>query len=114
MPKVAYFIPPESPMATISRDFIPAGWDVTMMDASVATEQEQIDLVLLDLSMPKMSGQEVLAGIRAISMNTDVIILTGHFANAGEFPGVRQVIKKPFRSQELLGSIRAVLDTPIS
>jgi phosphoglycerate dehydrogenase-like enzyme len=45
MPKVAYFIPPESPMATISREFIPDGWDVTMMDASVATEQEQIDLV---------------------------------------------------------------------
>ncbi len=45
MPKVAYFIPPESPMATISRDFIPAGWDVTMMDASVSSEQEQIDLV---------------------------------------------------------------------
>ncbi|MDA1256908.1 MAG: NAD(P)-dependent oxidoreductase [Chloroflexi bacterium] len=45
MPKVAYFIPPESPMATISREFIPAGWDVTMMDASKASEQEQIDLV---------------------------------------------------------------------
>lgn len=45
MPKVAYFIPPESPMATISRDYVPAGWDVTMMDASKASEQEQIDLV---------------------------------------------------------------------
>ena len=45
MPRVAYFIPPESPMATISRDFIPAGWSVTMMDASKASEQEQIDLV---------------------------------------------------------------------
>ncbi|MCH7593969.1 MAG: lactate dehydrogenase [Chloroflexi bacterium] len=44
-PRVAYFIPPESPMATISRDYVPAGWDVTMMDASTASEQDQIDLV---------------------------------------------------------------------
>ncbi len=77
-------------------------------------KQEQIDLVLLDLSMPKMSGQEVLAGIRAMDTQTDVIILTGHTANAGEFPGVRQVIKKPFRGQELLGAIRNVLDSPLS
>lgn len=42
MPTVAYFIKPDSPMAAISMEYAPAGWDIRLIDAATAPEDEQI------------------------------------------------------------------------
>ena len=48
------------------------GWQVFQR------EQERIDLVILDLSMPKMSGQELLKHMFALNPAVKVIISTGN------------------------------------
>jgi DNA-binding NtrC family response regulator len=65
------------------QDFLNAeGFDVTTLaDPSVAVERvrdEVFHLVVLDLMMPKVSGLDLLAQIRAVDDDIAVIILTGY------------------------------------
>lgn|GEM_PF-2725251 len=71
---------------------------------------EQIDLVLLDLSMPVMSGKEMLEELCTMEVQTKVIVFTGYATDASEMPGVGRVIRKPLRMNELAQAVRAVLD----
>jgi DNA-binding NarL/FixJ family response regulator len=49
-------------------------------EAIEIVKQNKPDLVLLDLTMPKMDGLEVTQAIREISPDTNVLILTMHFS----------------------------------
>jgi CheY-like chemotaxis protein len=65
-------------------------------------------LVLLDLTMPRMSGAETLVGLRAVRPNVPVIIITGHGEDAlakDEQTGVMGYLQKPFGPDTL----RAIL-----
>ncbi|MFW6174620.1 MAG: 2-hydroxyacid dehydrogenase [Chloroflexota bacterium] len=42
MPKIAYFIDPDGPMAKISMEYAPADWDVRIVDAAKAPVADQI------------------------------------------------------------------------
>tara|TARA_Y100000588_G_scaffold249072_1_gene263595 strand:+ start:219 stop:1058 length:840 start_codon:yes stop_codon:yes gene_type:complete len=70
---------------------------------------DQIALILLDLSMPHMSGQETLAHLRSIAPNVKVIIFTGHVAAASsaEFAGTER-LEKPINSKGLIRKVRQV------
>ncbi len=74
--------------------------------------QEQPDLVLLDINLPKLSGLEVLRRIRAES-KTPVIMLTVRAEDEdvvrGLDLGADDYIAKPFSPKTLLARIRAVL-----
>jgi len=73
-------------------------------------ERNSIDLVVLDLSMPKMSGWEVLKEMLAIDQNVKVVISSGHFFNDSELKGAKAAIRKPFQWSTLLQTVRGVLD----
>ena len=73
-------------------------------------ERNKIALVLLDLSMPQMSGSEVLAKLRAIDTQVKVVIMGGYIADKTAYPDAQAVLQKPIRLQELLQTVRAVLD----
>jgi signal transduction histidine kinase/CheY-like chemotaxis protein len=63
-------------------------------------------LVLLDLTMPRMSGAEALAGLRAIRPNVPVVVITGHREDAlaeDEQVGVLGFLQKPFSPDTLRG-----------
>ena len=76
-----------------------------------AQHQPEIDLVLLDLSMPVMTGREVLQHLRALSSDTRIAFFTGYAAESeGESADVATVIQKPFTSLQLAETVRAVLD----
>jgi signal transduction histidine kinase len=64
-------------------------------------------LVLLDLTMPRVSGAETLAGLRAVRPNVPVIIITGHGEDAlgDDQAGVTAYMQKPFGPDTL----RAIL-----
>ncbi len=75
-------------------------------------EQETPDLVLLDISLPKMDGYQVLQEIRFFS-DVPVIMLTAHDGTMEKVKGLElgadDYITKPFNHLELLARIKAVL-----
>ena len=72
--------------------------------------RDDIDLILLDQSMPHLSGQDVLREIRAETSATRVIIFTGFPASLEDFEGATGVLQKPFTLEKLVSSVREVLD----
>jgi two-component system, cell cycle sensor histidine kinase and response regulator CckA len=68
--------------------------------------QEKIDLVLLDLAMPKMGGFEVLEKIKAINPLVKVIMSSGFSAQ----DGVKAFVPKPYQAKYLARTVREVLD----
>ena len=73
-------------------------------------ERNKIALVLLDLSMPRMSGPEVLVKLRAIDPQVKVVIMGGYIADKTAYPDAQAILQKPIRLQELLQMVRTVLD----
>jgi DNA-binding NtrC family response regulator len=91
------------------QDFLGAeGFEVTTLgDPSLAVERirdEVFHLVVLDLMMPKVSGLDLLAQIRAVDDDIAVIILTGYptldTATASIQHEVSAYIHKPFTPAE--------------
>jgi signal transduction histidine kinase len=74
-------------------------------------ERDGIDLILLDLSMPELSGQETLSALRALDANIGVVLFTGYSVGETDFEGVRAVLRKPVRRQQLLQTVIKALDT---
>ncbi len=79
-------------------------------------QSDQIDLVMLDLSMPHLSGREVLEQIRAVRPSARIVISSGYSAEGisdiiGDL-GASAYIAKPYRIGELARALREVLDQP--
>ena len=75
-----------------------------------ATRRQDIDLVLLDLSMPKMSGWEVLEKLLALKPELKVIIATGYGSEEVDLQGARMLFEKPFQVGKLVRALRQLLD----
>jgi DNA-binding NtrC family response regulator len=76
-------------------------------------EWPQLALVLLDVSLPNMSGTEVLAHIRELTADMPIIILSGLnetdvLAEMGKFQPFT-FMKKPFRLDQLIVAIKDVI-----
>jgi class 3 adenylate cyclase/DNA-binding response OmpR family regulator len=72
-----------------------------------------VDLVLLDLEMPKMNGFEVIDALRARQSDVPVILMTSHGSEAIAADvfrkGVRDYVIKPFAIDQMLGAIERSL-----
>jgi PAS domain S-box-containing protein len=75
---------------------------------------ETVDLVLLDLTMPNMSGLEVLERIRKINPRAKVVLSSGHRADEAHsqerISGASAFLPKPYRAEVLTRIVREVLD----
>src|SRR5512135_2691279 len=80
--------------------------------ALAAFRHEKPDLVILDLSLPKMDGLDVCRAIRRES-NTPVIMLTARVDEADKLIGLEigadDYIVKPFSPREVVARVRTVL-----
>ena len=72
-----------------------------------------VDLVLLDLLLPKMDGFDVLSRLRVTRPSLPVIILTARGSEDDRVRGLRSgaddYVIKPFSARELLARVEAVL-----
>ncbi len=86
-------------------------------DAMSVLMSRQVDLVLLDIMMPDMSGFAVLEMIRFIPrlMNTTVIILTAHGdewnVERAKDLGAKTVLSKPISPSQLIEEARECLSS---
>ncbi|MEM7048379.1 MAG: sigma-54 dependent transcriptional regulator [Acidobacteriota bacterium] len=77
-------------------------------------QREEIDLVILDLMLPGMSGHEVLAQIRASDPEQVVVVITAFSSIEGAIEAMRNgafhYIPKPFKNEEVLLTLRKGLE----
>src|SRR6187402_2442998 len=93
------------------------GYEVaTAADGEAALEaarNEHLDLVLLDVMLPGMSGIEVLRALRRDGVTTPIIILSAKGDEIDRVVGLKvgadDYVAKPFSRPELLARIEAVL-----
>jgi two-component system response regulator TctD len=83
------------------------------MDADHLLHTQVYDLVILDLSLPKLGGHEVLKRLRARGSDIPVLILTATNTVEGRVQGLNEgaddYMAKPFDVGELDARIRAIL-----
>lgn len=72
---------------------------------------EEIDLVLLDVQMPGMNGDDALEQMQFIDPDVKVIFVTGVIIDWQEL-GVAGIIQKPYGSEELLRRVREIFALP--
>ncbi|MHA2787966.1 response regulator [Corynebacterium sp. S7] len=84
-------------------------------DGRTALEEfdaNDVDLVLLDLMLPGMSGTDVCKQLRAVSM-VPIIMVTARDSEIDKVVGLElgadDYVTKPYSSRELIARIRAVL-----
>ena len=111
----------ESIVLDVSREWLEAmGYRVlTARDGKEAIEiyknnRDKIDLVILDMVMPRMGGGEAYDKMKEISPNVKVLLSSGYSVEgqAKEIlaRGCDALIQKPFRMRELVQKMRGVLD----
>jgi DNA-binding response OmpR family regulator len=105
-----------------NRVFSEAGFEVVTVQsgfeclAQFRKRPHWFDLILLDLSMPFMDGEETFRRLRAINPNVIVLLSTGFLAQAQEridrmlAAGLAGSIRKPHRPDELLVRVHAILE----
>ena len=86
-------------------------------EAVEAFKELKIDLITLDLKMPKLSGIETLREIRKIDGEVPVIIITGYGTQKDEKEalhyGVTDFISKPFNTGQIISVIDRILEKRI-
>ncbi|MDH4240719.1 MAG: sigma-54 dependent transcriptional regulator [Phycisphaerae bacterium] len=105
-------------LEVLQRNLTAAGYQVfTAVCVAEAIETlgaTQLDLVITDLKMPKVSGLDLVRHIRENFKNTEVVMITGYPSIEGAVEAVKigaeEFLPKPFTDEELLSAVQRVLD----
>ena len=107
----------EQLVTSLSKELERAGFVVDSVDNGVDAEfmgnEEDYDLVILDLGLPRRPGLEVLQNWRKAGNQTPVVILTArdswHERVDGLKAGADDYMGKPFHSEELIARINTII-----
>ena len=77
----------------------------------ILRQSETVDLILIDLVMPGMSGRQLATQIRAADPQSSILFMTGYDdLSASDDPfAAEMVVKKPFRLVELAAAVERAL-----
>jgi CheY-like chemotaxis protein len=77
------------------------------------SEQDRIDLVILDMVMPGMDGGETFDGLRTLDPDVKVLLISGYGLNGRikeiRRQGCRGFLQKPFTILQLSEKIKTIL-----
>jgi len=119
MPRV--LVVDDEPNILLSLEFLmqQAGFEVTTAEdaeqAQALISQQVPDLILLDISLPGMSGFDLLEQLRAdeATRSLPVVMLTAHGREVekekGMALGASDYITKPFSTRELVSRVQTLL-----
>ena len=98
---------------TLRNERYTVDWIDNGVDADFALKTGKFDLVILDLSLPKMDGKTVLRRLRARQDPTPVLVLTANNSIQSRVSeldqGADDYMAKPFEIEELEARIRVLL-----
>lgn len=85
--------------------------------ALACVKEQDIDLIITDLVMPKMDGIDFVQQLRMINPDVPVIVVSGSTRNIMQrygietiqVPGADASLSKPFKSVDLIAQIRDLL-----
>jgi len=87
--------------------------DGAQVDRRLADDSAPLDLVLLDVMLPSMSGFEIARRARAAGNYVPILMLTAKHEVADRVRGLEEgaddYLAKPFRLEELLARVRGLL-----
>ena len=117
------FVDDEAPIAKMgSRILAGLGYRVTTRTSSVEalalfqTKPADFDLVITDMTMPNMSGDELAMALLEMRPDLPVILCTGYSKKLTDAsvldPGIQALVYKPIVKAELAKTLREVLDQP--
>jgi len=110
----------EEMVLSVSRELLEGlGYRVLTADngkaaiAEFETKADEIDLIILDFTMPEMSGGETLKRLKSIHPKVPVLVSSGYSLGAQEHEILQHegtgFIQKPFRLQVLAQKVREML-----
>jgi two-component system response regulator FlrC len=80
---------------------------------AIVREGRDIDIVISDVQMPKMSGEQLLACLRALNSTLPIILMTGYTQLLSPSEaialGAADYIMKPFDPETLIGSLERAI-----
>lgn len=78
------------------------------------TKLKKIKLIILDMIMPEISGNELFEQLRTIDPDVKILVVSGYPDSAYDkklFEKNARFLKKPFMCETLLSSVRDLLDS---
>src|SRR5439155_1328491 len=96
------------------------GFVLTKLDGTakggviIGIRAEPVDVVLTDLMMPAMSGQELLRAVRAVAPDAEVVLMTAYgtvdAAVAAMKDGAYDFLTKPLKRHAVLKSVQQAIE----
>jgi DNA-binding NtrC family response regulator len=68
-----------------------------------------VHVVVSDIQMPEMLGTQLMREVTQLSPQTAGVLMTGAVINPADLPDGVIVLKKPFRMQDLISVVEAIL-----
>jgi PAS domain S-box-containing protein len=100
------------------------GYDVQSLDDAVEAlkfyqrDPKQYDLIITDMTMPKLTGEMLVKEIFKINPETPVIMCSGYpndaIKNRMNAAGVKTFLQKPYRMRTLAKAVQQTLPHPVS
>jgi DNA-binding NtrC family response regulator len=103
---------------SIGRVLLDAGYEVLQSgegeQALAQFDPKQIDLLLLDLGLPKKSGWDIFEGFTGRNPTLPIIVITGQSRQSemAMAAGVGALMEKPLDADQLLQTMQELLDEP--
>ena len=73
------------------------------------SDHGRIDLVILDLNMPGMTGYDMQAELQIVDPDVKMIVVTGYMPDEERLVGVQEIISKPVQIPKLTATVREIL-----
>ncbi len=105
-------------LESLARIFEREGWRVALAESGSAAldvlRKERVQVVVTDLMMPGMSGDELLRAVKALSPETEVVLMTAYgtveTAVAAMKEGAYDFITKPLKRHAVVKSVRQAFE----